>query len=500
MKFSRVLFLALLLTAGCDLAPFYTPPDTALPVAYKEQAGWHTTGGTAKIANGPWWSVFGDATLDDLERQGQLGNQSLKAALARVDQATAALSAADAGLFPAITTNLDANRQKTSERTRSHGSAASTSAATSSGSSGGNSANTKPYNDFRAGLAVSYDLDLFGRLRNAVDAAGDEAEATGDDLAALTLNIQSQIAIGYFTIRAYDAQADILAQALTAYQSQYDLTQRRYQGGIDLAADVDQAQVQLSNARAALDNAKLMRAQAEHALAVLTGKTPAEFSLAAAPFALTLPPFEAGVPSSLLERRPDIAAAERRVAAANDEIGIARAAWFPDITLTGAGGFESETISKIASAPALFWSVGPQLAQTIFDGGEIAANVERAEASYREQVADYRQTVLTATQEVEDNLVGVRQYASMAVSRKAAAEAADRAKVQAYNRYRGGIDTYFDVTQQENIALTARLDYTETQLDQVSSYIRLTKAVGGDWQGKATGSAGAAGPPVLPVQ
>ena len=464
-----------LLLAGCNLAPSYQRPSLSLPTTYKEQSGWHVVTGKSSIADADWWRAFNDPVLDALEKQAGENNQNLKAALARYDEANAALAVTGADLLPTVELGADATRQRISETRKS---AASTQTASTAGSTINNSSG-QAFNDARLGLNVSFDIDLFGRLRNAVTAAGAAAQASREDAAALLLELQAQVAASYFTIRADDAQIDILNQSLHDYQAQLDYTRRRYEGGIALSSDVDQAKTQLNNAQAQREQTSLQRAQNEHALAVLSGVEPSGFTLQPAPFSLKVVQIDAALPSALLERRPDIAAAEQRVIAANAAIGEARAAWYPDINLTGAGGYESEKLKNLISAPSLFWSIGPGLTQPIFEGGRITALNAQARAVYEETVANYRQTVLAADQEVEDNLASVRQSALTAADQQAAADAANRVLVQFNNRYRGGITTYLDVAIQENTMLQTRLALTETQAAQMIADVRLIKALGG---------------------
>ena len=472
--------------AACDLAPVYSRPSTPMTPAYKESAGWHAAKGNGVVSNDPWWSVFNDSTLNKLEAQTYADNQNLKAAIANYDQARAILAEASGSLFPQVNATGTATRQRVSETTADAKSTAELESAVNGleVASGGKPLPTggNTYNDYNAGLDVSYDLDVFGRLRDAVAAAGHQVKASADDLAALRLSLQAEVAQSYFMLRADDAQIQILQQSLQAYQAQVTLTEGLFHDGIDAEEAVDEARVQLDNAKSSLDDIQLKRGQIEHALAVLVGTSPSGFTLAPAPFNPVIVPISPGLPSQLLERRPDIAAAEQRVASANEEIGVARAAWFPDFTLTGSIGFESEALSHLISAPSLFWSLGPQVSQSIFDGGEIAARIEGARAAYREAVANYRQSVLTALQNVEDNLASVRQYTSESKSRQSAVVDAGRALAQAQSRYYAGIDTYLDVTTQENAVLQEKLSLAQTQLSEVMSYILLIKALGGSNQ------------------
>lgn len=469
---------------ACDLAPPYTRPSTPTPSAFKENAGWHASTGSKVISTGSWWSVFNDNVLNNLEEKTHTGNQNLQGAIARYDQALAALAGARGALFPQVSGAAEANRQRVSQTTADAlGTKAQDTAINGlETATGGHSLPSagNEYNDFKPELDVSYDFDVFGRLRNTVAAAGHEAQASADDMAALLLALQAQVAESYFTLRADDEQIDILEQSVKAYQTQLKLTQDLFQGEIAAESDVDQARLQLDNAAAALQDMQLKRSQIEHALAVLVGEPPSSFTVPAAAFNPVMTLIDPGLPSQLLERRPDIAAAERRVAENNEKIGVARAAWFPDFILTGSAGFESETLSHLISAPSLFWTVGPQVTQTIFDGGKIAAQVASARAAYRETVANYRQAALTATQEVEDNLASLRQYGLETGNRQAAVADASRSLQQALDRYHGGIDTYLNVTIQENAALQAKQSLIETRMHQVLSYILLIKALGGD--------------------
>jgi NodT family efflux transporter outer membrane factor (OMF) lipoprotein len=341
------------------------------------------------------------------------------------------------------------------------------------------------YNDFLAGADLSYEIDVWGRVRNMVKAGESRADASAADLAAMDLSLHAEMAVDYFALRAEDETQKIADETVEAYQKAYDLTKRRFDGGVSPEVDVDQAQTQLQNAKTFAADTALNRAQLEHAIAVLAGETPSGFTLPPAQPAITLPPPVVTIPSFLLQQRPDIAAAELRVQAANADIGVARAAYFPDLTFSASGGFESAVASKLLQAPSLFWAIGPSAVQTVFDGGKIAALSDEAQAAYNESVANYRQTVLTAFQQVEDNLAALRQLAQESETQALATEAAERTLKQAQNRYTGGITTYLDVVIAQNTALQAELAGINIRTRQLTASVLLTKAFGGSWHDQA---------------
>lgn len=486
------------LLAGCSLAPHYDVPNSLQTENYKEAGTWLAAKPTTADPQ-HWWQAFGDPALNELEARVAVDNQNLRSAVARYDQAQAALSVAQAALFPVIEGTADAARRKRSDNIPTSGVAGSGSAslsgagagsATTSGNGGtatsGSTAGAgRPYNDITAGGTVSYEVDLWGRARNAVAAAGAETEASRDDLAALTLSLQAQVAATYFSLRGFDAEADTLRQTIGVYQKALDLVERRHAGGIATAADVAQSRLQLENAKTQAADVDLQRTQAEHALAVLAGQAPSQFTLAAAPLTSVMPGIDPGLPATLLQRRPDIAAAERRVFAANAEIGVARAAYFPDLTLLATGGFESQAINNLFTAPSRFWSLGPQLSLSIFDAGRLGALTDEARAAYDAAVASYRQSVLGALQEVEDNLAAVRQLQLQQGTQQSATDAAKVALGQSDNRYKGGLDTFLDVSVRQNQYLQAQLALTDLQVRQLTAYARLVVALGGTMNGTA---------------
>ena len=337
------------------------------------------------------------------------------------------------------------------------------------------------FNDFIASLNLSWEIDLFGRLRSEATAAGARAESSHADLAAITLSLEAELASDYFTLRGADAQLRLLEDTVQTYDRAYELTRDRYEGAIAAATDVDQADTQRQNARAQLAAVKLQRAQLEHAIAVLLGSVPSAFSLESGELATAPPPVGAGLPSTLLQRRPDVASAERAVAAANAEIGVARAAWFPVFTLSGAAGFESSAASSWVGAPSRFWSVGPAGQVPLLDFGARTALTRRARAAYDEAVANYRKTTLTAYQEVEDNLAALHHVSEELAADEAAAASAQRAAYHADKRYTAGVADYIEVTTTQTAALQAQRAALDARVSLLNAAIGLVRATGGGW-------------------
>ncbi|MDB6046655.1 MAG: efflux system, partial [Gammaproteobacteria bacterium] len=393
-------------------------------------------------------------------------NQNIKAAFARLQQARAQTRIARAAYFPTVTVDPGATRFRSSLNSPGY-------------------VATKPTtrNDFLLEADVSYEFDVWGRVRNSVASARASEQANAADLATLDLSTHAELASDYFTVRSQDTQQELLDRTATDYASVLELTQHLYNGGAAALADLDQAKAQLESARTQAADMRLRRAQTEHAIAVLLGESASTFHLDPQPLALdVLPPAVApGLPSALLERRPDVAAAERRVAAANAQIGVARAAYFPVFSLLGLAGFESTRTSNWITAPSRLWSIGPSAVLTVFDGGLHRAQSAAAHAAYDEQVADYRSAVLAAYQEVEDNLVALRQLQQESVSEAAAVTATTGALEQAQFRYRAGIVTYLEVVAAENASLTARLSAADIQVRRLIASVQLVKALGGGW-------------------
>lgn len=459
---------ALALLSACSLAPEYEVPQTAAPVHYKESApvtappGWQPASPQDAAPRGPWWRTFGDPQLDALEARLPEASQDLKLAIARYMQARAVAKRSRADLLPALGAGASAVRGRTSENVVS--------------TLAGETSNT-----FDATLDLSWEIDLFGRLRNAYAAAEAEADASRGDLAATDLALQAELAMDYFALRGADATLKLLDDTVQAYDRALSLTRNRYDGGIAAAADVDRALSQLENARAQQAAVRLQRAQYEHAIAVLLGTPPSNFSLPVAPFVATPPVIDAGLPSTLLQRRPDIAAAERRVASANAQIGVARAAWFPVFGLGGSAGYRSVDDGNWLEASSRFWSLGPSLSLPIFDGGARSAFREQAIAAHDEASAQYRQTVLIAYQEVEDNLAALNHLADESASDQRAAEAAERALSHADARYRAGVADYVEVTTLQTAALDAQRAALDASVRRTVAAVQLVRALGGGW-------------------
>jgi NodT family efflux transporter outer membrane factor (OMF) lipoprotein len=463
--------LAVAILAGCSLAPHYARPTTpAPPDSYKEAGDWRVAAPADAVPRGHWWSMFNDPQLDALEGEVTDANQNLKAAFARLQEAHAATRIARSYYFPTITAQADAVRGQSSvyESTYTPG-------------------NTRTGNQFTLAGDLSYELDLFGRIRNTVANARANEQASAGDLAALDLAQHAELATDYFTLRGLDVEQQLLDHTVADYARALQLEENLFHGGAAAIADVQQAQAQLETARTQAEDTRLRRAQTEHAIAVLVGRDASGFSLPARTDDKlpVLPEIVPGVPSQLVERRPDVAAAERRVAAANASIGVARAAYFPDVSLSGALGFFSLKTSDLISAPARYWSIGPQALLTVFDGGLHAAQSAQAHAAYDEQVANYRNTVLTAFQDVEDNLVALRQLQRETVTQAAAVTATQGALDQANLRYKGGIVTYLEVVSTENAALSARLSAADIDIRRANATVLLVRALGGDWDAHA---------------
>jgi len=463
-----VVALALAGACGaCSLAPRYQRPATATPpAAYQELGGWKIAAPSDRAPKGQWWKIYQDPELDTLEAQVADANQSLKAAFAQLQEAHALTAIDRAAYFPSLTADASATRAQTSVHSPNFF-----------------PGEKNPIDDFIAGAELSYEIDLFGRVRNTVAGARASEQASAGDVDALELSLHAELANDYFILRGLDAQQELLDHTVADYARALDLTQNLYKGGAGVIADVHQAKAQLETARTQAEDTRLRRAQTEHAIAVLVGRQASDFHLDPRPLeaAVAPPAVDPGLPSQLLERRPDVAAAERRVAAANAAIGVARAAYFPMFSLAGALGLESTATSNWIQAPSRFWSIGPQGLITLFDAGLHRAQTAAARAAYDEQVANYRATVLTAFQDVEDNLVALRQLERESVTEAAAVSATQGALDQALFRYHGGIVTYLEVVSTENAALTARLSAVDIQTRRIAASVLLVKALGGDW-------------------
>jgi multidrug efflux system outer membrane protein len=456
------LFLLPLLLAGCSMAPAYRPPEVNAVATDAQARGWTAATPQDTAPRGPWWSAYGDPVLDDLERRAEAASPTLAAALARYDQARAVARIDRADLFPRIGVSGSASRQRTS------------------GNAPRGTGEARTGNDFIVGGTLDYEIDLWGRIRNAASASRADAAASGADLLAARLSLQAAVADAYARLRGLDAQADLLGQTVTAFGRAYDLTSRRHDGGIASGIDVNRAQTVLSSARAQTAAVANERAATEHEIAALIGAVATDFTVAPQVQALAAPAVTTGLPSELLQRRPDIAAAERRIAAANARIGVARAAFFPTLTLGLSGGFET-THDRLFSTPSSFWGLGPVSAVlALFDGGRRAAGVRVSRAEYEEVAATYRDTVLTAFRQVEDGLAATRLLAAQSTDQQQAADAAARTSALALTRYRNGGADYLEVVTAQTDALEAQRSLLDVQTQRMRTSIALVKAVGGD--------------------
>ena len=461
MRRARValLWCAALATGACSVAPDYQPPIVPQPPAYKEARGWQVAG-TSVPPTGKWWEIFADPTLSALEERIEGGNLNLQAAAARYEQARGLVRQARADRYPEIDLGAEASRNRLSAGRPLGGSAVN-------------------YSLVSVGPSLSYELDLFGRVRNSVRASEAAAQASASDLAGVRLGLQAQLATAYFDMRGLDARIVLLRQTVEAYQRAFNLTDTRHTGGIASGIDVSRSQNQLSSAKAELSAVDIDRQRDEHAIAVLVGEAPAGFSIAVVDNQAPPPPIPAGLPSTLLERRPDIAAAERRVAAANARIGVARAALFPSVTLGASAGFEAVT-GALLTASNGFWALGPLAAGlSIFDGGRRRAGVRIARAEFDETVADYRQTVLVAFREVEDDLASQRFLAAQEADQREAALAAERTRELALTRYRDGASDYLEVVTAQTAALDAERALLDVRSRQVQIATDTIRALGG---------------------
>ena len=453
--------------AGCSLAPHYARPSTQQPPpTYKEADDWKVSSPADTSARGRWWTKFGDPDLDALEAEVTNANQSLKSALASLEQARAQTRIAGSEWFPTLTAQATATRGEVSVY-----------------SQGYTPGRTRTGNSFVLSGDLSYEIDVFGRLRNTVANARANEQATAGDVASLDLSLHAELATDYFLLRGLDIEQRFLDQTVADYERALQLTENLFKGGAAAISDVQQARAQLELARTQAEDTRLHRAQTEHAIAVLIGQQPSGFALSArAEDGLpTMPAIDTGLPSQLLERRPDVAAGERRVAAANANIGVARAAYFPVFDLIAQAGSQAGTAANWLTAPSQFWSIGPQALLTIFDGGLHRAQSAAAHAVYDQQVANYRNTVLTAYQDVEDNLAALRQLQRESISQAAAVKATQGALDQANLRYKGGIVTYLEVVATQNAALSARLTAVDIDIRRATATVQLVKALGGDW-------------------
>jgi len=464
---SRLTLAALVLAlAGCSVGPDYRRPTVEVPAQFKEAApGWKMAQPQDQATRGPWWEVFNDPQLNALESRVNLANQTVAGYAAAYRQAHAMVSEAQAAYFPTLGLSASQTRSKSSAASFSSG---------STQTAGIN-------NQYSAGLDASWEPDLWGKIRREVASEKATAQGAAATLANAELSAQGTLAQDYFQLRALDAAQQLLDSTVVAYQKSLELTQNRYQQGVAARSDVITAQTQLQQAQAAAVDNGIARAQYEHAIAVLVGEPASSFSIAAMPLTATPPILPLQLPSALLERRPDVAVAERQAAAANEQIGVAIAAYFPSLTLSATGGFESGSFSNWLTAPARFWTLGPQLAATLFDGGLRSAQTEAARASYDQSVANYRGTVLAAFQDVEDNLASLRILEQEVVLDQAAADSADQALAIVTNQYKAGTGTYLEVIVAQATDYSTHKQLVSVSGSRMVAAVGLIKALGGGW-------------------
>lgn len=462
---------ALVFLAGCMVGPDYKRPEaTTIPAAYAGASnGWKIAEPQGQLPKGNWWEMFGDPELNTLEVQAATANQQLKAAVDRFAQARATIDVTRAGLFPNISASGSYTRERVSPNTPSI-------------TTGRAIGNASTFNDFTVPLDVSYEVDLWGRVRRGVQSARAQAQASADDLETAKLAIQAELAADYFTLEALDSQLAVLRSSVQVFSNSLALTENRFSGGIANELEVAQAQTVLQTTEAQLPAVALDRARFEHALALLVGQPASTFRIPEKLLSIAPPIIPPGLPSELLERRPDIAATERLMAAANADIGVANAAFFPTLQLNGLAGFESISAGTVFNWPSRYWAVGPTLTVPIFEGGRLRANLRFAQAAYNETVDNYRQTVLTAFSEVEDNLAAQSLLAGQYEAETGALVAARKQLEAANNRYRDGLVTYLEVATAESTELNVEFTSVQVRGQQLVATVTLVKALGGGWQ------------------
>jgi NodT family efflux transporter outer membrane factor (OMF) lipoprotein len=454
-----------LLFTGCSLGPKYKLPAVPVPPAYKEVGDWKNAQPNDQNLGGNWWEIFQDSQLNALEEQINVSNQNLKAAVAQYQESRAAVRYVRADYYPTITTSPSATRERYSNNRPPPSS----------------NFDGLTFNDFVLPVNFSYEANIWGRVSRNVEAYREQAQATAADLAVVNLSMHATLAVDYFAARTLDAEEQLLKDTVAQYEQALQLNEDRYHGGLGSEVEVEQARTILETTRAQLVDVGVARAQYEHAAAVLVGKAPANFMLPPLPLTAPPPPIPVGIPSELLERRPDIAAAERRVASANAEVGLARTAYYPLVNIMGTGGFESGSITTLLQGPSAMWSVGGSLVQTLFDGGRRHALNDEARATYDSEVASYRETVLTGFQQVEDNLAALRILEQEASVQASAVQAAQRSLNLSNTRYDGGVTSYLEVITAQNAALTDEVTAVNILGRRMASAVLLIQAIGGGW-------------------
>jgi len=462
--------LALALTTaltGCSMAPAYQPPVVATPTAFKEAGAWAPAEPAMAASASNWWEPFGDPVLNGLEQRLQAENPSLASALARYDEARGALREAKADLYPQLdlSTQITDNRQSNNRPTR------------------GNGGGTDLYQGDTVGGSIGYELDLWGRVRNTVAAGKANAQASADDVAAVRLSLETQLADSYIALRGYDRQIELLVATVEAFAKADAMTRRRFEHDIASGLETSQSGTQLAEAKAQLAEMRNARALTEHALASLTGTAASAFTLAPAQGEMAVPQVPVGLPSTLLQRRPDVAAAERRMYAANREIGVAKAAFYPSISLGGSGGWQNTGLPGLFTAPNIFWSVGPGAALNLFDGGKRRGKLAVVRAQWNEATQSYRGQVLHAFQQVEDNLSRLHYLHDELDAELGAQTQAGRTERISLNRYEKGTVDYLNVVTAQTTALRVRRSVIDLRTRNLQASVGLIGAIGGGWKG-----------------
>jgi NodT family efflux transporter outer membrane factor (OMF) lipoprotein len=464
-RVALLLVVAVLPFCGCTVGPKYRRPPVETTPAYKEMGNWKTAQPSDQNLAAKWWEIFQDPQLNDLEAQIEVSNQNLKAAFAQYQQARAVLRYYRADYYPTVTADPSAARTRYSNNRPPH-------SPTFSGVT---------FSDFVVPLELSYEADIWGRVRRTVESSRDEAQASAADLAGVNLSMHANLAFDYFAARSLDSEEKLLQDTVVQYESALQLNEDRYQGGLASEVEVEQARTQLETTRAQAIDVGVARSQFEHAVAVLLGKPPAEFTLPPLPLTNPPPSVPIGLPSELLERRPDIAAAERTMASANAQIGVAKAAYYPLVNLTASGGLESGSITTLVQGPSALWSVGASALVTVFDVGRRRAVTDQAIQGYDYAVASYRQTVLTGFQQVEDNLAALRILEHEAAVQNSAVQAAQKSLELSNIRYTGGVTSYLEVTVAESAALSNEVTAVNILGRRMANTVLLIQALGGGW-------------------
>jgi NodT family efflux transporter outer membrane factor (OMF) lipoprotein len=456
---------AAFLVFGCTVGPNYVRPPADVPVSYKELGDWKPVQPSDQVTKGNWWEVYEDPQLNALEVQIDVSNFNLRAEQERFEQARAAIRISKSNYYPTITGGASASQNHASSNAPLFRTGASRS----------------DFSDYTIPIDASWEPDLWGRVRRTVEASRSEAQATAADVANVSLSLHAELALDYFQLRGLDAQEDLLQSTIVAFERALALTQNRYKAGLASAVDVAQAETQLRTTRAQAIDVGVNRAAFEHAIAVLIGKPPAQFSLPTSPLRAAPPTIPPGLPSDLLERRPDVAASERRMQESNAQIGVAKSAYYPLVTLSGSGGFESGVFTTLLQGPSGLWSAGANASEYLFDAGKRHAVTQQAQSAYRQSIDTYRQTVLTAFQEVEDNLASLRILNDEEVVQQSAVASAEHSLALSLNRYKGGIVNYLEVITAQNAALADEVTEVGIRTRRMQASVLLVKAIGGGW-------------------